>query len=415
MRNFLHTLFWTFLVLGCQPMRTSITGGRGSASVSDTKNKEGDGDDDWGSYLPNPIGSNLDQGPILTNSSVFTEARKVLEARCLGCHASGSVGWNISFNASESVWVNSSPRGLIVPGDAAASRLVKFMIYSPGGIMPYVSSSGPSATSAQFPRDSYDSIVKWINALQPPPPVVSPPSSGLPKGRIEVGAEYQKLGDRRYVYRNMVDIFGPTIEAEARALIHNKILPFGGSCATGMGFVDDRGSVCLHSDSPVRLSAGSIGSNGYISPAHWDTVDLKAEDAPLNPDSSTVREAYRTYVCEKALFGKLYSSSFNGPVFFALQSVVNNQKLFEGQNPVTLNFATYPSEGSVPSSSELRAAYRLFFNNREPSPEVIAALSNVAQNAKDKIAAGSGGFPKRFEPWRYVLSVLCMAPDNQIQ
>jgi hypothetical protein len=335
--------------------------------------------------------------------NAFTQARAVLESRCLSCHTGATTNWGVSAGASEEQWINQTPPGLIIPSLANSSRVVTFMVHSPGGNMPV------GFTPTTFPRSEYDLIVNWINGLEP----VVVEDNNIPlSGYVFVPGEKVRLGDRNFVAKTMEAVFGT--HALINDNIRRKLMAFGGPCATGLGW---NGNICAHLDEPydIRVGGSSItGSNNFLHSKHYFSLDTASADAPLVPESSPVREGYRTFACERLVFGQNHSTAFNGPLYNAIQNIHQLDQRFRGVAVTNVNFATYPANGVRMSDDKIRAAYRLFYNLREPNAQMIERYRTIAQTVISSNLAETNGFPSRFEPYRYLIYALCVAPDWQI-
>ncbi len=338
-----------------------------------------------------------------------------LDGYCLSCHSgAGAPSWNVPSGAEEAKWLTSTPQGLIIPGNAKESRIVKFMLYSPNGTMP------EGGTPNSFPKEHFDEIVTWIDKL--PPPIVLLPNNGLKVGDIVFSPESKlRLGDRNYVADVFGETYGKTAIAES---IRSYLLPFGGPCPTGSGWTAGRyGNECITTRTIIdtaRTSSSFVATTlncmtHSLSYSHIDKLDLTTADGSLVPDSTVVREGYRTLACESITFEGAYNNADpNAPFLVALQNVKNLTAALQSIAPSAVDFSTYPATGSIPSDIELRIAHMLFYNFADPSAAQITALRTVATRANQNDVAAVGDWPKRFEPWRYVFYTLCLAPDWQI-
>lgn len=358
-----------------------------------------------------------DQGPDPeVGDKMRPQALTYLDGYCLSCHSgAGATSWNVSTGATEEKWIADTPQGLIIPGNGKQSRIVKFMIYSANGSMPV------GATTNSFPKAHYDEIVAWIDALQIP--ADSPTDTdGLKPGDTVFSPESKlRLGDRNYVADVLFEVYGSTVKGEN---IRSYLLPFGGPCPVSSGWTAGySGNECINTRENIdtaRSSSSFIQTTfnsmtHSLAYNHIDKLDLTTADAPLVPDSTVVREGYRTLACESITFDGTYNNADpTVPLLKAIQKVQDLVAALQSSAPTPVNFATYPAVGSIPTDSELRVAHMLFFNFADPGAAQIAALRTVATRANQDDVTATGDWPKRFEPWRYVLYTLCLTPDWQI-
>jgi len=336
----------------------------------------------------------------------------LVEKHCMGCHngAGAPTNWQVPLGSDDDAWLKLTPQGLIVPGNAADSRLTRFMIYSANGTMPV------GATATSFPRADYDTIVSWINGLKAAEPEEEEPPALSGQGIFVDGAKI-RLGDRNYVADVFAELFGTTTEGES---IRGFLLSFGGPCPVASGWTNgNNGNECINLKTPIATTRDSasyvtLGTLTHtLSYSHLDVVDMATPSAPVVSDSTVVREGQRTLVCEKLLFTPTYdNANATRPLMRALQKIDDLRRALSGNSPATLDFQTYPAAG-VPSDAELRAAHLLFFNFQEPKPAQLAALREIATRAAQGDVQAAGDWPQRFEPWRYTLYSLCLAPSWQ--
>ena len=158
---------------------------------------------------PNPDGPSDDDKKEEDGDVGRPKALTYIDGYCMGCHSgAGATSWNIPTGAIAAKWITLTPQGLIVPGNAGESRLVKFMIYSLNGSMPV------GATTVSFPKAHFDEIVSWINSL--PKPGLDPVDIGGLKAGDPVFSPDSKLrlGDRNYVADVLLSVFGKTSVGE---------------------------------------------------------------------------------------------------------------------------------------------------------------------------------------------------------
>lgn len=353
--------------------------------------------------LSNFSGSySFDACQVLPQQNTFTLARSVLENRCLSCHTGATTNWGVTAGATQEQWLTQTPTGLIVPSLAANSRVVTFMVHA-GGNMPI------GFTTETFPRSEYDAVVTWINSLAP---VVVENDNQPLSGYVYQPGEKIRLGDRNYIAKTMEAVFGK--HSLINDNIRRKLMAFGGPCATGMGWDGNR---CAHLDEAfdIRVGGSSVtGANNYLHSKHYFSLDTASADAPLVPESSPVREGYRTFACERLVFGQTHNTAYNGPLYTAIQNIHQLDQRLRGVSVTTLNFDSYPVNGSRMSDDKIRAAYRLFYNFREPTAEMVERYRTVAQTVINSNLSVTNGFPTRFEPYRYLLYAMCVNPDWQI-
>jgi uncharacterized membrane protein len=342
--------------------------------------------------------------PIVTPVAVslFQKAQVVLNNKCLNCHGSFASSWSVSTSSGEAEWLKNSPSGLIVPGDAAASTLVKLMIYSTGGNMPL------GASTADFPQSDFDDISNWINSLEKIVTEEVVVTAGDP---VFTNGEKVSLGDRNFTSKILRNIFGE--ESVITTHVRSQLIAFGGPCPEGHGWSGNR---CLILDNVFDMGGTShTGSKDLLHNRHYIAVDIPSSSAQVIPESSPVREGYRTFACEKILFSGIYNSDFSHPLFKAINTVKKFQALSGAQQFSPINFNNYPTQNQVYSDSELTAAYQMFHSYRRPNPSELARLRKIVTTAQSSDLSQTNGFPVRFEAWRYLLYSLCDSPSWQLK
>lgn len=336
--------------------------------------------------------------------TIFKKAQPILNNKCLSCHGSTATHWGVSSSSTEKQWIENTPDGLLKPGEALDSSLVKLMLYSVGGTMP----QGYDTTS--FPKEEFDIIVAWINSI---PKSAEEEDEVLANGSpVHTDGELVNIGDRNYVFSILKHLFGD--HSSITSNIRSQLIAFGGPCPEGHGWGGNR---CLIMDEVFDMSQNSTyeGAKDLLHSKHYIAVDLPSSSAKVLPESSPVREGYRTFVCEELSFSVNYNADFSHPIFKAISEIKKFEAASSGSAYVAPNFAVYPQINRNYTNEELKAAYQLFNNFREPNASELTALKNITSTAQSAGLSATNGFALRFEPWRYVLYSLCDNPGWQIK
>lgn len=174
---------------------------------------------------------------------------------------------------------------------------------------------------------------------------------GVEYGVARTALNRVKLGDKFYVASVLNQIFGPEAAGIVEPLVRNNVTAFGGPC-----------------DQFGRMGVGGNHCAGRSS----------ASQASMIPTSMATREGFRMRACE-AITQK------DGAIIHAIA-------LVSGAAP-----------DKEPSSTDVAAAYELFFPGITASKSVRKALIEVV---------AEGGAP--LESWRLLYLTLCLSPDWQI-
>lgn len=349
----------------------------------------------------------VSQGGTTVNP-LFLKARKVLNNRCLSCHTGSATNWTVSRDSSEQEWLTRTPEGLIVAGDPEASIIVQLMIYRENGTMP------EGATKKTFQEKDFQAIVDWIASAKV---YNSEEEAGLIDGEpVIANSEKISLSDRTMLSSVYQNIFGDNALPVLQEKVMANLIVFGGPCAVGQGW---NSKYCTTYDHSFDFHSGeSLSETKFLNKKHYVKVDQTAADATMEPESSPLREGYRTQSCEEIVFNSTFSSDYSHPIFHAITEVKKFEAQLNSQAAPSIDFDSYPSLGEKITQSELEASYKLFHNFRTPTSEELESLKMVTNKANELITEGSmqevNGFPVRFETWRYLLYFLCLTPSGQI-
>jgi len=320
----------------------------------------------------------------------LSEGAKVLNTYCISCH-NGGIGSEWGDLQTESDWraFARKDNNRVVPGNPMGSLLILRMKHGPGD------ETMPSAPP--YPTvEEYRKVYEWISVLTQEDQETSEPEVPAGNGDLiaRASSEKIKLGDRRLVSSIFTSIFGPDIKPVSDDLILKRVTKFGGPCDSLNSYAHEY---------PTVVRCNEVGQGG--AKVLVDTDANNAESSMI-PESSATREGFRLKACKKAVFGgkNTVGTPHDAPLVHAIKLAKNTNDL------------TSLSADPVPTGTEIRRAYKLFYPGQSPPSRVVSGLQQVAVRAQNAgLLVVGGETDLRYESWRYVLFTLCQASDWQIE
>jgi hypothetical protein len=293
---------------------------------------------------------------VLNPASLFTEARAVLDSKCMGCHGpSTGVAFGPSTGDDVESWYNVFRRGdqMLIAGEAwdDSRLLLRTKLHTKGG------SSRTMPTSGSWTQANYDALANWIRSVKPEDVHVDDkPIFPLPiDGDFQLQGFNMILGERIFIGNVLQKLFTTSGNVVLNQVFRQMDF-FQGGC--------DMYEAARTSENVLEFNNEACSGTQRIS----DQIGI----------SSTVREGRRIQVCH--------------------QGIYNNTRLdIAIANLGGLNRNTRPTRENV------IAALHYFYPNINFGTDTInLILQKVAEESNSTNA------------WRAVLFPICASPQWQI-
>lgn len=327
--------------------------------------------------------------------TAFGKAQRVLGLYCTGCHTYDHSAWR---TWSEAQFIANN---VVVAGNANASVLTQRTKHGPG---PNANMPADPTLYAAFTQANYDDLKNWIQGLSS--------GGGGSGGGGSAGTlaltegESPVLMDRFALKSKLSEIFGITVgsayssgDMNPADRIEQLVTIFGGPC--------DQANIHFGEEPGFSLKAQVVGEGacGWQEsfPSKGGMVDNFDKAAATSPRSFAQREGFRIKACWDIAY-KDYT-----PTETAMNSYLR-AAISHTTGVASANVAAYVNASPVPTDSDIRKAYELFYPQGDLPSVGLEKLRAVASQAVTRF-----GGTRKWEGWRYLLVTLCLSPEWQAQ
>lgn len=293
---------------------------------------------------------------VMSAANLFTQARTVLDSKCLGCHGpSTGVAFGPAANADEESWLNVFRRGdqMLIAGPTwdDSRLLLRTRLHTKGGNTRNMPSAGT------WTQADYDALANWIRSVRPED--VTPRETPILPAPIEGDFQLQGfnmiLGERMFVGQLLEGLFSANGNVVLNQ-IYRQMDFFQGGC--------DTYEAARNSSNALDFNNEACSGTQKIS----DQIGI----------SSTVREGRRLQACH--------------------QGIYNDARL---NNAITKLGGT--NLNTRPSRDNVLAALKYFYPNTNFGTDTI---NLIMQKVSEETNARNA--------WRAVLFPICTSPQWQI-